>query len=73
MSALKKGALLKAFAGKLADAEKVALPYDGRVVLKNTGREVQTTSATRPFLASSTSFPGYATCHATLLDLPNIG
>lgn len=34
MSALKKGALLKAFAGKLADAEKVALPYDGRVVLK---------------------------------------
>ena len=39
MSALKKGALLKAFPGKPADVEKVLFPYDGRVILKDTGRE----------------------------------
>lgn len=47
MSALKKGALLKAFVGKPADAEKVPLPYDDRVILNNIEREVQTTLATR--------------------------
>lgn len=43
--------MLKAFAGKAADAEKVPLPYVDRVILNNTGREVQTASATRNFFS----------------------
>lgn len=50
MSALKKGALLKAFAGKLADAEKVALPYDGRVVLKKHRKRSANNISNKAFL-----------------------
>ena len=71
MSALKKGALLKAFAGKPEDAEKVPLPYDDRVILNNTAREVQTTSAKTNFVFSFKHVYGVVTQrHATLLKLP---
>ena len=60
MSALKNGALLKAFAGKPADGEKVPLPYDDRVVLNNAGREVKTISNKEFFPVSSTSLGRHA-------------
>lgn len=41
--------MLKALAGKPADAEKVPLPYVDRVILNNTEKEKKTTSATRNF------------------------
>ena len=71
MSALKNGALLKAFAGKPEDAEKVPLPYDDRVTLNNIGKEVQTKISNKEYFFSFKHVGGVVTQrHATLLKLP---